>query len=511
MTISIHRIAGISATFVLLAVLCSTGAAVLFYHSLESGARQQRAESSARLLQTQIESQIGHYQDGARQLAAQAARTGLLNEGKAADRATIASLYSVSQPYVLKLRLLPAGARRVDTGSVPELSYACLDLLDRRQKGQSIPDAELHLFNTPSAHIDISALVVDPANNKHVLGHVLLSIDPAALRATLAALKHGDGYAELQQVTPDGEGLLVASGGAAALKQGKAPVLLKITNTNWQLAHWPGMAGGNPTPRKLALPGIAMLLALVLLGLSVALPRRWLARALKQDSESLSALFNDIRTGVLMGQYPFQFREFNDLSEKLRNTGEEMIRDRQELAKKAQSDSLTGLVSRAAFKTKLEQLHQQARGGLASVLLVADIDNLDAIKSEHGPDAGNSLLKQFAHQLHETLRQTDTVARIRNGKFAVLFPFTDLEKIEPIVERLRNRLVGEFQPGSGLPRTFLWSAGLTQLHLTDNSADSALIRAESALKQARKAGGNRTITQAAPTTARALREIPSDK
>jgi len=511
MTLSIHRIAGISTALVLLAVLCSAVAAVVFYNSLASSARQQRAESSARFLQAQVESLIGRYQDSVHRLAAQAAKTGLLNEGRAADRAAFASQFSVTLPQVMKLRLLPAGARRVDTGSVPELSYACLDLLDRRQKGQSIPDAELHLPNSPSAHIDISALVVDPANNKNVLGHVLLSLDPAALRATLAALKPMDGYAELQQVTTDGEALLIASGGDATLKHGKVPVIQNITNTNWQLAHWPGVANRVPAMRKLALPGIAVLLALVLLGLSVSLPRRWLAHALKQDSESLSALFNDIRTGTLMGQYSFRFREFNDLSGKLRNTGEEMIRDRQELAKQAQSDSLTGLVSRVAFKTKLEQLHQQARGGLASVLLVADIDNLDAIKSEYGPDAGNSLLKQFAHQLHETLRQTDIVARIRNGKFAVLFPFTDLEKIQTIAERLRTRLVGEYQPGSGLPRTFMWSAGLTLLYQTDDTAETALIRAESALKQARKEGGNRTITQVAPTTNRSLREIPRDK
>jgi len=53
------------------------------------------------------------------------------------------------------------------------------------------------------------------------------------------------------------------------------------------------------------------------------------------------------------------------------------------------------------------------------------------------------------------------VARLENGRFAVLFPFTDLEKIQPIVERLRTRLAEEFDPGSGMPRAFSWSAGLT--------------------------------------------------
>jgi len=85
---------------------------------------------------------------------------------------------------------------------------------------------------------------------------------------------------------------------------------------------------------------------------------------------------------------------------------------------------------------------------LTSVLLIADIDHLEEINAQLGPDAGDTLLKQYARQLRETLRQSDLVARLENGRFAVLFPFTDLEKIQPIVERLRVRLAEEFDPGS---------------------------------------------------------------
>ncbi|HJW82083.1 MAG TPA: GGDEF domain-containing protein, partial [Acidiferrobacterales bacterium] len=168
------------------------------------------------------------------------------------------------------------------------------------------------------------------------------------------------------------------------------------------------------------------------------------------------------------------------------------------LEKKAQNDGLTGLASRPAFESKFEQLHQQARGGLTSVLLISDIDHLEEINTQLGPDAGDTLLKQYARQLREALRQSDLVARLEHGRFAVLFPFTDLEKIQPIVERLRARLAEEFDPGSGMPRAFSWSAGLTLVAQTDHDAATAFARAEMALKQARANGGNCTVTQMPP-------------
>jgi diguanylate cyclase (GGDEF)-like protein len=293
--------------------------------------------------------------------------------------------------------------------------------------------------------------------------------------------------------------MVVASGGNANLKSGAAPVAQDIAGTNWRLGLWPAAASGSSSIARLMLPGIAALLALVLLGLSVALPMLWLGDALRQDNKSFSTLFSDIRNGALMGQYPFRLKEFGHLAQALRSSGAEIIHDRHDLEKKAQLDNLTGLASRAAFDTKLKQLHQQARGGLASTLLIADIDNFKGVKAQLGPKACDALLKLFARQLREALRQSDVAARIENGKFAILFPFTGLDKIEPIADRLRARLAEEFDPGSNAPQAFSWSAGLTLVAQTDADTAASFTRAEAALKQAFTEGGNRTVTQAPPT------------
>lgn len=497
MSFNIQRLALVSAILVLLAVLCGAAAAYLLIDNVDASARQQRAETGARLLATTITARLAQYKSIAQQLAAHTAKLGLLDESKTAERRQFGAQFSPSLPQALKLRLLPAGTRDTDQGGVPELSYACLDLLDRSDKGQTVPQAELHVANTPSAHIDVLAPVVAAAETKRVLGNVLISLDPAAVRATLATLTPQDGYAELNQLTSKNEALLVASGGDASLKQSGTAITQNIPATNWQLVYWPAAAVSTASPVQWVLAASAALAMLVLLALSVALPRQWLRAALKHDSESLNTLFSDIQTGVLMGQYPFRFKEFAELAHKLRSAGAQMIKQRHELEEKAQHDSLTGLASRAAFDEKLEHLHQQAHAGLISVLLIADIDNLETINVQLGAGAGNSLIKQFARQLRDGLRQSDVVAYLDYGKFAVLFPFTELEKIQPIVDRLRIRISDEFDTGNGLPRAYTWSAGLTLMTQADRDAVTAVVRAEAALQQAREEGGSRTVTHEA--------------
>lgn len=481
----------------LLAVLCAGSGIFLATQNKNAADAKQQIESSAHLLVADIDGIIAPYKTSARQLAGRAAEIGLMNDSKISERGAFAELSATALAKVLKLRLLPVGTRETDNASVPELSYVCLDLLDRREKGQPVPDAEFHLQNTPSAHIDVSAPVRDPVD-KHILGHVLLSLDPAVVRAPLAALKPADGFAELRQYTRKDEYLVIASGGDGSRKSGEPQVQQDVAGTNWRLVFWAPPAPWTPSTIELAVLATLLLLTFVFLMLSVALPQRWLGAALRHDTEVLDTLFNDIRTGVLMGQYPFHLQEFRKLSRQLLSTGEAMIEDRRNLEKRTQSDALTGLASHSAFDARLAQLHGQAKLGLTSALLVTHIDHLQEINTQLGADAGDVLVKQFAQQLREALRQSDIVARIDGGQFAVLFPFTDLEKITPVIERLRKRLAEEFDPGTGMPRAFSWSGGVTLLTQSDSDPQSALTRAQAALLEAQQQGGNRTLARSSP-------------
>jgi diguanylate cyclase (GGDEF)-like protein len=497
MALSLPRISNVGAALLALGVVAVVVTAFLFYASISVHSIRLDADTAARLLADRIASQIAQYQAIAQRLAEQAAARDLLNDKRGAERASFVDAATLGVPQVLKVRLLRAGTEETDN-QVPELTYVCLDLLNRSARGEKAAAAEFHLPGTPSAHIDVFAPIKDPADAQRVLGHVLLTLDPASWRSAFTSLRPEDGYVEWRQAAPQTETLVVAGGGDAGLKSGEPLARAEVAGTDWKIAVWPPAPVTSLSLSEAAAIGGAALLAVVLLGLSHTQPQRTLAKAIRHDSEVLVTLFNDIRAGVLMGQYPFRLAEFKQLATQVRQSGEAMIEDRRNLERRTQIDALTGLGARTAFDSRLEQLRQQAHTGFTSALLLADIDNLEEINVQIGPEAGDILLKQFARQLRAALRQSDYVARLDDGRFGVLFPMTDLEKIEPVVHRLRQRLSEEFDPGSGLPRAYSWSAGLTLIATRDAQSQDALARAENALQTARRDGGNRTVTQMPP-------------
>jgi len=495
MRLSIPQVTNVSSALMVLAILCAALSVYILGSSIGQGSQEQRTELAARLVGNQVEAVIEQHREIARRVAARAIDDGLLNDARQASRNAFVASLMPGLPQVMKLRLIPAGSRETDATGIPELGFACLDLVDRSEKHQPVPHAELHVPGTPSAHIDVLAPISGGTPDRPAtLGHVLLSLNPAAVRNTIATLQATDGYAELHQPVTGSEPIVVASGGDTSLKTGSALLTRGIPNTNWTLAIWPAPASTTPSVTVLVSSGILALAALGLFVLSSLLPRRSLADAVQHDADVLNTLFHDIRAGTLMGQYPFRLREFTRLAQKLRTSGEEMIQDRRQLEKIVQQDSLTGLAAQSVFEQRLEKLLQQARLGFSSALLVAEIDQLDEIVARLGSEKSDLLLKQFARQLRRALRQSDVVARLDDGRFGVLFPLADLASITPVVDRMRERISGEFSDGSGKPLTYTWSAGLTLFSTTDLDSTASMERAEMAMAAARREGGNRTVT-----------------
>ena len=497
LTLNTARLAGLSALLLVLGVMATGFAAKIFLTGHERTTQAQRAEHQAQLLASSIQALVKHYQLLAQRVAAHATEATLLSDKKTVDRGLFIAQASVALPSVLKLRLLPTGVHEPD-GGTPELSFACFDQIARQTGGDKTVAAELHMAGTSSAHIDILAPIVDQEDSKKILGHALLIVDPAALRQSLELFRAEHGFMELHQAAGKDD-LLVMSAGDARHKLGNPVSALNIRDTTWRLSYWPSDGVWSPTTQELLLGGGSAALAILSLLLAIVLPRRWLATSLRRDAETFSSFFHDVRTGVLMSSYSFNLGEFNDLARQLRSSGEEIIKDRRALEQRDQSDPLTGVASRSFFEHKLEQMLQQARLGLSSALMLADIDRLKEINAKIGTEAGDTLLRHFSRQLRGALRTGDTVARLESGRFAVLFAFTDLDNIQPLIERLRQHLTEEeLDASTGLPRAFSWSAGLTLISKDDRDVVAILTRSEAGLATAQREGGNRTVTHMPP-------------
>jgi len=87
----------------------------------------------------------------------------------------------------------------------------------------------------------------------------------------------------------------------------------------------------------------------------------------------------------------------------------------------AHNDVLTGLPNRAAFSEKIDEavasLHSE--GKLFTVFML-DLDKFKNVNDTLGHPAGDQLLRETAHRLQSSLRDTDFLARLGGDEFAII-------------------------------------------------------------------------------------------
>ena len=125
------------------------------------------------------------------------------------------------------------------------------------------------------------------------------------------------------------------------------------------------------------------------------------------------------------------------LAEQIRRANKERTRALQ----LARIDLLTGLNNRRSFTEISTPLwHTAKRHRQALCLILLDIDNFKIINDSHGHAAGDSVLKEVARTLDNTIRSGDVLARWGGEEFAILLPQTTIEQATQLAERIRSRI-----------------------------------------------------------------------
>ncbi len=114
----------------------------------------------------------------------------------------------------------------------------------------------------------------------------------------------------------------------------------------------------------------------------------------------------------------------------------------QEIQKLALYDQLTRLSNRYEFEARLKTAITLADRQDASVaLLLLDLDNFKHVNDNYGHPVGDELLQYTAQVLLESVRESDTVARIGGDEFAIiLINVEDPLRIRQVAERIVNKL-----------------------------------------------------------------------
>lgn len=171
------------------------------------------------------------------------------------------------------------------------------------------------------------------------------------------------------------------------------------------------------------------------------------------------------------------------------------VASERELKRRAQYDSLTGILSRKEAFNRVAALfaHPPRLGGRNAVLF-CDIDSFKQINDTLGHAAGDYVLSVVAERVASNVRESDVVGRIGGDELlVVLAGVHDLAEASNVAEKLR-RSVGRPTPLPGRsPVDVTVSIGVTLVTEFD-TVDSAVARADRAMYLAKQSGANQVVT-----------------
>ncbi|MBB2818035.1 GGDEF domain-containing protein [Rhizobium phaseoli] len=175
---------------------------------------------------------------------------------------------------------------------------------------------------------------------------------------------------------------------------------------------------------------------------------------------------------------------------RLRAQGRTVRQDRDQAIKASYTDELTGVANRRFVMARVDDMLAAARHGSSGCLAVFDIDKFKQINDRFGHHAGDLVLRDFAHRIHQNVRRNDCFGRVGGEEFLLVMPSTSPEDALDMVERMLT-VIRFSRPLADSPDfSYTCSAGIAA-SLPSDSASELYRRADQALYDAKMSGRDR--------------------
>lgn len=192
-------------------------------------------------------------------------------------------------------------------------------------------------------------------------------------------------------------------------------------------------------------------------------------------------------------------RDFNERERAILAELAAIAMDEIELRQLATVDSLTGALTRRAFKDDAQKFIALARRHRSPLCCVSfDLDHFKTINDTYGHPGGDQVLAGTARAAAGQLRQSDLLGRLGGEEFAILLPLTDRMHALDVAEKLRLLFRALKFPGSHPPISVTASFGIAAFDHDSDDIDSLLGKADEALYDAKRSGRNKCSLWQAP-------------
>jgi diguanylate cyclase (GGDEF)-like protein len=157
----------------------------------------------------------------------------------------------------------------------------------------------------------------------------------------------------------------------------------------------------------------------------------------------------------------------------------------------ANHDVLTGLANRRLFDELLEQtIHSAKRDNVSSAMLYLDLDGFKKVNDTYGHHNGDQLLVTIAERLKDSIRESDTLARIGGDEFTILLRYTSSSSdIKTTVEKIQTAIKQPIKLSDNEVKISA-SIGITMIPQDGTDPDILLTNADHALYECKKQGRN---------------------
>jgi diguanylate cyclase (GGDEF)-like protein len=169
-----------------------------------------------------------------------------------------------------------------------------------------------------------------------------------------------------------------------------------------------------------------------------------------------------------------------------------MLRAFQVSQTQANSDSLTGLMTRRSLEAAVRELHTT---GTPYSVAYGDLDHFKDLNDTFGHAAGDRALRTFSQVLRDSLRPIDIPGRYGGEEFVIVLPECPVDEARQVLERVRERLAERIVVADLPPFTI--SFGLAS---SDQAADfdQVVALADAALLSAKAGGRDQVVTSTGP-------------
>ncbi len=471
--LSVRAQTNIGATLVVLLFLAVSAVnlnlAKIYYQPQDITGLAARLQTKAQL----IESRLNYLRQLIEEVARQPTTQDLLSNNDSADAQRWALQMRRFLPQAIGVALLTPDARVLGEPPGQHIGPFCLTDLAQLEQGVRIKSPPVHQVSQPSGHFDITAPVLDDANNPLGLLFVSFSLD------SLQNLLRDNSSADQRFILRDGHGQIFAEWGKLAADTTPHKISRTLQHSDWQLQlSEPSSGIGTPGFVSLVIFNVSAFLLIV----------GCIAWLVGRHTRRVQHNFRQVRDHIekLAGGQANAAAPTPDLGEAahilpaLSSIRQNIDSHQQQLARQNRTDAPTGLANRRQFNLEFSRAYDFARRNMPVCVVLIQLHGLKALSEK---DAARRI-KLLARVLLKSSRKVDIAARLGDEQFALLLFNIQRDGIEPSLQRLRESFHSQQLKHADIPdnKVCTLHCGYTRIQRhRDNDPGQVLIRAENAL------------------------------